>query len=108
MKINKTVKNILLLYSVIAFIGPNALYIYTTFTNPSLNLEAINNPIALVFMIEAMMLLSLFLIYVYIKTQSIKKVIHYLFLSFIGSLAFSLPLFLYLNSELFNSKNSNE
>ena len=91
------VARIFLTISVTAFIGPNGLYIYTLFTDPGANLEAINNPIALAFMVEAIMLLCLFLYYVYCKTKSMKQVFLYLILSFIGSLAFSFPLFIYLD-----------
>jgi multisubunit Na+/H+ antiporter MnhF subunit len=98
MKLSKKIRTTLLIYAIIAFFGPNALYVYVTITNPSVNMEALNNPVALVFMIEAMMLLSLFTIYVYKKTHSSSEALKYVILSFVGSLAFSFPLFLYLNS----------
>jgi hypothetical protein len=85
----------LIVFALLAFLGPNALYLYTLFTQPELNAAALGNPVALAFMIEAMMLLGLFLWFVYTRTQSIKQVVIYLGLSFIGSLAFSFPLFLY-------------
>jgi hypothetical protein len=85
----------LIVFALLAFLGPNGLYLYTLFTQPELNAAALGNPVALAFMIEAMMLLGLFLWFVYTRTQSIKQVMIYLGLSFLGSLAFSFPLFLY-------------
>ncbi|MCO5143894.1 MAG: hypothetical protein M9962_12455 [Oligoflexia bacterium] len=95
MKIAPFQQKILMIVAVVALLGPNALYLYALFKDPSLNVSAMQNPVALAFMIEAMMLLGLFLWYVWIQTQSIAKVMTYLILSFIGSLAFSFPYFLY-------------
>lgn len=86
-----------LIIAVIALFGPNAIYLYGSITNPDLNLLALKNPVSLAFMIEAMMLLGIFLVYVYKRTKSYPQVGIYLVLSFLGSLAFSFPLFLYLN-----------
>lgn len=89
---------ILLVVAALALLGPNGLYLYTLLTRPELNDLALRNPIALAFMIEAMMLLALFLWYVRRRTGSWLQVLLYLALSFAGSLAFSFPLFLYLDS----------
>ena len=86
----------LLFIAILALLGPNALYLYACFTNPSSNIEALSNPVALAFMVEAMMLLAVFLYYVYLKTKSYKQVFYYLVLAFAGSLAFSFPLFMYI------------
>ena len=88
-------KLLLLFFAVLALIGPNGLFLYAAFTQPALIQDANANPVALAFMIEAMMLLVLFLGYVWFKTRSAKQVLLYLGLSFIGSLAFSFPVFLY-------------
>ncbi len=98
MNVPPTARVILLVVAIIAFIGPNGLYLYYASTEPELNREAMSNPVALAFMIEAMMLLALFLWYVYQRTRSVLQLVLYLVLTFAGSLAFSLPLFLYLNS----------
>ena len=101
---NDKIARNLLIISIVAFFGPNGLYFNTLFTNPESNLEALNNPVALAFMIEAIILLVLFLYHVFDRTKSIKQVFLYLALSFIGSLAFSFPLFIYLQ---YRNKNSN-
>ena len=58
---------LMLVTAILALLGPNALYLYACFTNPSSNIEALSNPVALAFMVEAMMLLAVFLYYVYLK-----------------------------------------
>lgn len=83
----------LFVFAILAFLGPNGLYLYYAMTKPELNAEALSNPISLAFMIEAMMLLALFLWYVFRTTRSWGKVVLYLVLAFLGSLAFSLPFF---------------
>ena len=89
---------VLLGFALLALLGPNGLYLYFAVTQPELNATALANPIALAFMIEAMMLLVLFLMYVFHRTRSWWQVTLYLVLAFLGSLAFSLPLFLYRES----------
>ena len=93
-------KTVLLVFAILAFIGPNGLFLYAAFTQPALIQEANANAVALAFMIEAMMLLVLFLSYVWLETRSAAKVATYLALSFIGSLAFSFPLYLYRRAKL--------
>ena len=95
----------LLVVAVLALLGPNGLYLYYAVTQPELNQEAIRNPISLAFMIEAMMLLALFLWYVFRVTRSWVQVLIYLALAFLGSLAFSLPMF--LNRKASNGKAAN-
>ena len=99
LELSATARLILLVFAVLAFVGPNGLYLYSFFTNPALQDAAMQNGVALAFMIEAMMLLGLFLWYVYRRTQSWAQVGLYLFLSFLGSLAFSFPFFLYRQSQ---------
>lgn len=96
--ISARTRAMLLVFAILALLGPNALFLYAAFTEPALMQEANANPVALAFMIEAMMLLALFLGYVWHKTRSAGQVVLYLALSFIGSLAFSFPLFLYRNA----------
>lgn len=88
-------RNVLLGVAIVALIGPNGLYLYYAISQPELNQEAMRNPVSLAFMIEAMMLLGLFLWYVFLSTRSWLRVGIYLVLAFLGSLAFSLPMFIY-------------
>ena len=97
-------RTLVLLFSIITLIGPNGLFLYNVFTRPEFLYAANTNPIALAFMIEAMMLLGLFLVYVWNKTKSAPQVALYLGLSFIGSLAFSLGIFVYAYSKTSSEK----
>lgn len=94
LNLTRTERTVLLVVAILAFLGPNGMYLYFTVTQPELNQEALSNPISLAFMIEAMMLLGLFLWYVFRTTRSWLSVMLYLVLAFLGSLAFSLPLFM--------------
>lgn len=94
-RVTRSQGNVLLMVAILALAGPNALYLYYAITQPELNQAALSNPIALAFMIEAMMLLGLFLWYVYLNTRSWARVSLYLVLAFLGSLAFSLPMYFY-------------
>ena len=98
MELSKKSRHSLLLFALIALLGPNGLYLQTLLTNPELNDAAMKNPIALAFIIEAFMLFGLFLYFIFKKTGSWMKVYIYLFMTFCGSLAFSFPLFIYLES----------
>ncbi|EDY83757.1 hypothetical protein VDG1235_3384 [Verrucomicrobiia bacterium DG1235] len=88
-------RGVLLAVALLALVGPNGMYLYYAVTQPELNGEALRNPVSLAFMIEAMMLLGLFLWYVFLRTRSWVSVMAYLVLAFAGSLAFSFPMFLY-------------
>lgn len=98
LRITKTQRNVLLGVAILALVGPNGLYLYYAITQPELNQAALSNPISLAFMIEAMMLLGLFLWFVYLNTKSWARVALYLVLAFLGSLAFSLPIYLHRRS----------
>lgn len=98
MLLSENLRRFLLIFAVIGGLVPNGLYLYFAFTRPDLNAAAMANPVAQAFMIEAMMLLGLFLFYVYRQTRSLGQVLLYLLLAIAGSLAFSFPVFLYRNS----------
>lgn len=90
---------LILLFAIITLIGPNGLFLYYAITSPETLQEANANPIALAFMIEAFMLLGLFLVYIWRTTKSVMQVLLYLGLSFIGSLAFSFGIYLFKHSK---------
>lgn len=99
MDIQKLNRGVLLTFALVAFFGPNGLYLFMLITQPELNAQAFENPISLAFIIEAFMLLFLFLGYVYKKNKSVSQVIFYFLMACVGSLAFSFPLFCYNESK---------
>ena len=92
-------RTLILLFAIITLVGPNGMFLYYSITQPELLQAANSNPIALAFMIEAFMLLGLFLVYMWRKTKSVMQVLLYLGLSFIGSLAFSFAVYVYVYSK---------
>ena len=92
-------RTLILLFAIITLVGPNGMFLYYSITQPELLQAANSNPIALAFMIEAFMLLALFLVYMWRKTKSVMQVVLYLGLSFIGSLAFSFAVYVYVYSK---------
>ena len=66
---------------------------------PELLQHANANPVSLAFMIEAMMMMGLFLVYIWFSTRSVMQVVLFLALTFVGSLAFSFAVFVYANSK---------
>ena len=99
MKIGSQTRVLLLISAVVGLLGVNDLFLYGYFTEPTLIRQALSNKVALAFLIEALALLALFLVYVYQQTRSWGQVFKYYLLSMAGSLLFSLPLFLYLQSK---------
>jgi hypothetical protein len=83
MELAKRYRSLLIVFALVAFFGPNAYYLYWVAQDPGLNQTAWSHPVAAAFMAEAMMLLTLFLGYVYVRTRSWAKVGGYLVLSFV-------------------------
>ena len=90
-------KNLLLISSIAGFCIFNIPFLYFSFFHPDVYQIAISNEIALVFMGEAIFIL-LFISFCIMKLKLEKPgVVLFILLSFIGSLAFSVPFFLYLH-----------
>jgi hypothetical protein len=77
---------------------PNGVFLYCFFATPEVVKAALGNPVALVFMAEAMLLMLLFAwIVPRLGLRSPAWTI-FILASLVGSLAFSVPAFLYLAS----------
>jgi hypothetical protein len=96
--LSSTAEKFLLALAVFGFIGPNGCFVYFALSDFGTVLEALRNPIALVFITEAFALMFL-----------IAWLLHhwgwrrpgwgwFVVLSLLGSLLFSVPLYLYLAS----------
>lgn len=88
----------LLILSILGFVFINIPFLYIAVNEREVYLEAMNNSLALVFMAEAIVLMILGALL--ICRLGIQKPgwIWFILLSIIGSLAFSVPFFLYLHS----------
>jgi len=80
--------------SVFGFLAINGAFLYGVFIRPELMTEALTNPIALAFIVEALVLMGVF---AYLLTKWGVGKLHwgwFVFLSLLGSLAFALPVLL--------------
>lgn len=83
--------------SAIGFFGLNGVYLYYALFRPDVMTAALQNPVSLVFMLEAFVLLA-FAAWV-ISRMGLKRPgwLTFVILSLVGSLAFSVPFFLLLH-----------
>lgn len=91
-KLTKIESNSLITLSVIGILIPNGFFLYYFLTNPKVTTEALSNPISLVFIIEAFVLMFLFAWL--LKKAEVEKPngIVFIIMSLIGSMVFSVPL----------------
>ena len=81
----------LMAFGLVGFLGLNSLFIYAVVTRPQAMWEALENPVSLVFIIEAFMLLGLFA-YLFGKWRvSGIGWKAFVVLSLLGSMAFAVP-----------------
>lgn len=91
MIIKKQHKIVLWVASILGFFGVNGIFIYSVLFRPELILEALGNLYAMVFIVEAFILLPLLCFLIAIAKLKSPSWVGFLFLSLLGSLAFSIP-----------------
>ena len=103
--LTRTESTVLIALSLIGLIIPNGVFLYYFLSDQTITNQALSNPISLVFIIEAFVLMFLFAWL--LNKASIKKPTPLLFiiLSLLGSMVFSVPLAIY---SIFNSNNEPE
>ena len=87
-------KAVLYVFAAIGFFVLNAAFIYYAIAQPHLMDEAMANPIALVFMLEAFALVGFFAWLIVRAGLKEPGALAFIVLSIIGSMAFSVPAFL--------------
>lgn len=92
MRIRKKHRVVLWCVSAIGLFGINGVFFYSVIFKPELIEEAIGNIYAMVFIVEAFLLLSLLCFLIAIAKLKKPNWVGFLALSLIGSLAFSIPL----------------
>ncbi len=80
------------------FIVPNGVFLYYTFMASGVLLAALTNPVALVFIVEAFILLPIFAWLIHRQGYRSPGWFAFVVMSIIGSMVFSVPAFLYLVS----------
>lgn len=99
LRIERHVRAALLMGAVFGFALPNGYFLYSYMMNPALMNDLLANPLGRAFLGETSLLLIMFLASVWVIKKSWSRVFYYCFASFLGGLAFALPLFLWFNSE---------
>ena len=92
MKLNKRHRIILWVVAVIGLLGINGVFLYSVIFRPELVMEAMGNLYALVFIIEAFILLPLLCFLISVARLKSPGWFGFLILSLLGSMAFSIPL----------------
>lgn len=92
-------RKMLLFLSALGFAVPNGAFLYFAVSKPVLLLNALQNPIALVFILEAFFLMLLFAFWIYRFHLRSPNWVGFIILSLVGSLAFSVPFALYRYSQ---------
>ena len=87
----------LLVLAVFGFIGPNGLFLWYVFTDFAAVQTAQADPVARLFMVEAAILMGL-LAWLVHRSSARPGWLAFIFMSLIGSLAFSVPAWLWLAS----------
>jgi uncharacterized PurR-regulated membrane protein YhhQ (DUF165 family) len=88
-------KKLLLALAIFGMVIPNGLFLYYLFFAPEVVNAAFANPIALVFMMEALLLMILLAWLIHIAGYRSPGWLAFIIMSLLGSMAFSVPAFLY-------------
>ena len=83
---------ILWIFAFIGFLGINGVFLYTIIFRPELAREAMGNLYAMVFIVEAFVLLPLFCFLIALAKLKSPNWLGFLALSLLGSLAFAIPM----------------
>ena len=90
-KITKQHRALLWIVAAIGLLGINGTFLYSVFFRPELVMEALGNIYAMVFIIEAFILLPLLCFLIGLARLKSPNWLGFLVLSLLGSLAFSIP-----------------
>ncbi len=91
-------RSILLVLAIFGFLAPNGVFLYVAFTQGDTLRAAMANPIALTFIAEAFFLVGLFSWLIHRSGSRYPGWAAFVMMSIVGSLAFSVPMYLFLAS----------
>lgn len=95
---SETQEKRLLALSIFGFVVPNGLFLYHSLVASAAYHAALANPVALVFIGEAFLLMLLFAWLIHRQGFRSPGWVAFIVMSMVGSMAFSVPAFLYLVS----------
>ena len=90
-KLKKRHRIVLWIVATVGLIGVNGLFLYTVIFRYELVIEALSNLYAMVFIVEAFILLPLLCFLIAVAKLKSPNWLGFLILSLVGSLAFSIP-----------------
>jgi ABC-type transport system involved in multi-copper enzyme maturation permease subunit len=90
--ISKNERVLLVIFAGFSFLIINGVFVYCTLSQPGLLLEALRNPVSLIFIVEALLLVVLLGYYLRKWKVTSMSLALFIFLSIVGSLGFSVPL----------------
>ena len=91
-------EKVLLVVAIFGLIVPNGFFLYYLFFHPAAFHATLRNPVALVFIIEAFLLMFLFAWLIRRLRFRSPGWLAFIIMSLLGSMVFSVPAFLYLAS----------
>src|SRR5262249_26377010 len=92
----RTQENSLIALAIFGLVVPNGVFLYCSLVAPEVLGAAFANPVALVFMLEALLLMILFAWLVHQRGYRSPGWVLFIIMSLVGSMAFSVPAFVYL------------
>lgn len=95
---SRTQERLLLALAVFGLIVPNGVFLYYSLVAPAALHAALRNPVALVFITEAFLLMFLFAWVIHRLGLRGPGWLGFIVMSLVGSMVFSVPAFLYLAS----------
>ncbi|HEX6729734.1 MAG TPA: hypothetical protein VF074_06975 [Pyrinomonadaceae bacterium] len=104
----RTHEKVLIALAIFGLMVPNGLFLYYSLFAPAVLRAAFANPIAFVFMLESFLLMFLFAWLIHHRGYRSPGWLAFIVMSLVGSMAFSVPAFLYLSSRKARSAPKNE
>jgi len=104
---SKSQQTVLYVLAVFGLLVPNGVFLYFAFARPDIFQAAMSNPITLVYMLEAFLLVAFFAWLIYRSGNKSPGWIAFVLMSLVGSLAFSVPAYLYWSSRNEGKSGSN-
>lgn len=96
----------LLTTAIVGFMVPNGLFVYHSLLHPAAFQTALANPVALLFMAEALLLMLLLAWLIHHLGFRSPGWLAFIIMSLVGSMAFSVPAFLFLASRKASSNSA--
>ena len=98
MSFTPTHEKFLIALAIFGLVVPNGLFLYFFLFAPAVLSAALANPVALLFMLEALLLMILFAWVIHHRGHRSPGWFVFIVMSLAGSMVFSVPAFLYLTS----------